>query len=115
MSSRDFAGRSDFISADEGCRVDIRVALAAGHRRIAISLVTGTLNSIFLHRGLLGRRLGFAQPDDFAGDLVDVPPERLGRFWFLGHARSINRELGTFNRSAELAPGPAAQPGRHST
>jgi hypothetical protein len=63
-------------------------ALAAGHRRIAISRFAGTLN---FHCGLLDRsafirRLDGTQPDGFTGDLVNVPDDRLLRFGLLGHA-----------------------------
>lgn len=53
------------------------------------------------------RCFDFADPNGFAGDLIDVPDDRRRRFGFLGRARSIGREANTFNplngRAASLA------------
>jgi hypothetical protein len=35
-------------------------------------------------------RLDLAQPDSFAGDLVDVPDDRLRQLWFLDRAANIS-------------------------
>jgi hypothetical protein len=43
------------------------------------------------------RRLDLAHPDGFAGELVDVPADRLWRFGRLGHEASIDRKASTFN------------------
>jgi hypothetical protein len=53
-------------------------SFAAGHRRIAISFVAGTLNSAarLLDRGGFVQHLDLAQADGSAGGLVDVPPDR---------------------------------------
>jgi hypothetical protein len=52
-------------------------AFAAGHRRNAISLVAGTLNSaasFSIAADSFVRLLYRAKPDGFIGDLIDVPP-----------------------------------------
>jgi hypothetical protein len=51
-------------------------------------------------------RLDGAEPHGLLGDLVNVPARRLRWFRFLGHTPSIGRELGTFNRPAELTRRP---------
>jgi hypothetical protein len=62
-------------------------ALAASHRLTAISLVTGTLNSAaaFSIAAASSVDLDLAQPDGSAGDLVDVPDDRLRWFGLLRH------------------------------
>jgi hypothetical protein len=80
-------------------------ALAAPHRRIAISLLAGTLRwrrPRQISCGGLVRRLDDAKPNGFAGELVDIPSRRLRRFglrWFglLGHARSTAGKQISFN------------------
>jgi hypothetical protein len=52
----------------------LAIAAAAGHRRIAITQLAGTLNSVaaLSMRGLVGR-LDDAEEDTIAGNLIDVP------------------------------------------
>jgi hypothetical protein len=69
------------------------------HRRIAISLVAGTLNSAAPFSIAAASSGASTTPARRPrGDLVDAPPDRLGRrFGLLGHARRIGRELETLN------------------
>jgi hypothetical protein len=70
-----------------------------GHERLAISLLAATLNSaaLLLHRGGFVGRLYRAKPHGFAGELVDVPDDRLRQFGLSGHVGSIGREACKFN------------------
>jgi hypothetical protein len=76
-------------------------AFTAGHRRIAISLRAGRdLVAAAAFSMAAASCLDLTQPDGFAGDLVDVPADRLRWFGLLGHAESVGQRLGAFNRGA---------------
>jgi hypothetical protein len=75
-------------------------AFAAGHLRVAISLVAGTLfRRGILHRGGLIRPHNLAQPNGFAGDLVDVPDDQLRRSGFLAM-----RQVSTARQIPSIGP-----------
>jgi hypothetical protein len=80
---------------------------AAGHRRIAISLLAGTLNSAAAFSMVVASSgcLELAEPDGFAGDLVDVPADRLRWFGLLCHVESIDHKVNTFNPAKGTLPG----------
>jgi hypothetical protein len=84
--------------------------LPAGHLRIAINLLAGTLNSTAPFSIAAASSVASTTPSQTAYKLGDVPDERLRRFWrfgrALGHGPSVDQVVRQFNRDRKMVSSP---------